>query len=297
MIAFWLLLLCAAGMALAQDLIPGQPIYHTGWYNALDVAILLIAITKLRSLRKSDTRTFRGLVAATFGCAIVVFAGVASGLMGPDAQTIVGAPGASVHNDDAGGSFVFPISGTTVALQRGNSSVSIGNGHRYTGGFVLSQTPRTVVYVEAYDNRGNRVTITQPTNASFLSPVLLMQQTTTIGGMNVRFDTFAVPALNRTVRAVLFSEQQAALLHADPPIIGAPAVLLAVSDNQDRMVRGGIGIVPSGGERTIGGLRFRTSVTTYPAVVVASAPYLPVLLLGLLAMIAGAIISRLPSAT
>jgi len=69
------------------------------------------------------------------------------------------------------------------------------------------------VAVSAANGRGERLTVTQPSGAAFLSPVLLMEQTQSIAGMDVRYDSFAVPAVNRLVRAVLFNPQQAAQLH------------------------------------------------------------------------------------
>lgn len=276
-------------MVAAQDGFPGAPVFHYGWYNALDIALFVLAAIQLRRLRKTHARVFSALAAATFGGAMVVLVGVASGLMGPDTHTVIGAPGASVRDDDAGGSFVFPISGDTVLFQSGGSPVAIGAHRRYSGGLIFWQQPRTVLDVEAADLRGNHLTITQPTNASFLSPVLLLQQRTTISGMDVAFDSFSVPAVQRNVKAVLFSEQQAAQLHTDPPIVGEPAILFAVSDNRDRVLRNGIGIAASGVQKTIGGLRLSATVTAFPAIVVASAPYWPILTLGLLLCIGAAI--------
>ncbi len=237
-------------MVAAQDLFPGQAIYHYGWYNAIDAALFVLAALNLRG------RSNSGLIIASFGAAIVVFTGVAAGLMGPDTQTVIGAPGATVRNDDAGGTFVFPISASDAPVQfaRGSSLTSIDGGRRYTGGFVMWQLPRTVVNLDVADAHGNHLTITQPTNASFLSPVLLMQGSTTIAGMDVQYDTFSVPAAARSVKAVLFSAQQAAKLRADPPITGRPAVLFAVSDEAGNMVPRGIGLVASGDRKTIGGL-------------------------------------------
>lgn len=289
MAAFWLLLVCAAGMVVAQDAYPGAAVYHAGWYNALDIALFVLSIGRLRALRKTHAQVFSALAAAAFGGAIVVFAGVASGLMGPDTHAVVGAPGASVRDDDVGGSFAFPLNGSVVDLEHGRSSVPVGAGRRYTGGFVLWQKPRTVVHVDAADLRGGHLTITQPTNASFLSPVLLMQQRTTIDGMDVRFDSFSVPAAQRNVKTVLFTAQQAAQLHTDPPIIGGPAILFAVADTADRVIPGGIGIASPGVQKAIGGLRLSATVESYPAIVVASAPYWPILVLGLLLCIAAAL--------
>ncbi len=265
-------------MVLAQDAFPGSPVYHYGWYNAIIVALFVIAA--MQKKRNS---------LAAFGCAIVVFAGVASGLMAPDTHAVVGAPGATVTDGDLGGSFVFPLQGNEIMLQRGRSSVAISDGRRYTGGFVLWEEPRTVVYVTADDLRGNHLTITQPTNASFLSPVLLMQQSTDINGMHVPFDTFSVPAANRNVRALLFDKQQTALLQNDPQIQGRNAVLFDVTDQAGREVAAGLGFAPDGGSAKVGGLVLRAHVSTYPAVVAAAAPYWPVLLLGVAIFAAAAV--------
>jgi hypothetical protein len=286
-ILFWVLLACAAAMALVQDAIPGLALYHYGWYNAIDVALFAIAAMQLRVLRKAQPDRFTGLAIATFGCAIVVFAGVASGLMGPDTHTVSGVPGASVRDDDAGGAFAFPLQGNVVRFERGRSVVNIDGGRRYSGGFIFWQEPRAVVSVTAADSKGNHLTVTQPTNASFLSPVLLMQQKTTIAGMDVQFDTFSVPAMRRSVRAVLFTPEQAAQLHSPAIVPGKPAILFAVSDQQDRAIPGGIGVVASGTQRIIGGLTLGGTVETYPAIVVASGPYLPVLIVGLLCVLTG----------
>ena len=61
MILFWLLVACAAGMALAQDVDPGRAIYHYGWYNALDIALFVLAVLQLRPLRKAYESRFSGL--------------------------------------------------------------------------------------------------------------------------------------------------------------------------------------------------------------------------------------------
>lgn len=282
-------------MVLAQDAVPGSAVYHTGWYNALDIALFVLAAWQLRSLQKSHSAAFPALAAAAFGGAIVVFSGAASGLMGPDTHVVIGAPGASVRDDEVGGSFIFPLQGTAVALQRGRSSATVGaSGRRYTGGFVLWEQPRTVLNVDAADARGNHLTITQPTNASFLSPVLLLQQRTTIDGMDVSFDSFSVPAAQRNVKAVFFTPEQAAQLRTNPPIVGQAAILFAVANSRDDVLKGGIGIAASGVRKSLAGLQLTASAGSFPAVVVASAPYWPVLALGMLVIIVGAVKAQRP---
>lgn len=284
MIVFWLLLAAAAGMTAAQDVFPGNAVFHSGWYNALNVAAIAAAAF---GRRKNAI--------AVFGSAIVVLSGVAAGLMGPDTHTVVGSPGATVSDDQIGSAFVFPLAppdvdpqAVTVSLRSGSSLVAIGAHRRYWGSLIMWQTPRVSVWVTAADAAGNHLTITQPTNGTFLSPVLAMQQSTVIGGMNVLYDTFAVPAERLTVKSVLFDAQQASRLGPQSPSNGGPAILFAVADRGDRPVPGGIGIVPSGSQRKIGGLILGAQAGNYPAVVVASAPYLPALIVGLLILFAGA---------
>ena len=85
-------------MTLAQDAFPGNALFHRGWYNAIDAALLIVAAYQPRKN-----------VTALCGCAIIVIAGLASGLMGPDTHTVVGAPGATVNDDQIGSAFVFPL--------------------------------------------------------------------------------------------------------------------------------------------------------------------------------------------
>ena len=274
MIVFWILLVCAAAMTLAQDGFAGNAIFHTGWYNAVDIALIVLAGLRVRRARSV------GIGLAFFGGVLVVAAGAASGLMGPDTQAIVGAPGATVPAPDAGGRFIFPMNAADpVLLERGASVVPIGAG-RYTGGLILHERERTVVQVGVEDARGRHLTMTQPTNSSFLSPVLLLAQTTTIAGIPVRYDTFSVPALRKSVKAVYFTADQMARMHGG--LDASAAVLFDV-------VPGGIGMVPSGGTALIGGLRLSAIVRAYPAVVLASAPFLPVLLVGIAIALCGVI--------
>lgn len=276
----------AAGLAVAtivltaaEYAVPGKPVFHYGWYGAL---LLGFAVWAWLTVPRSASKRAALLLAA--GTSVVALSGAASGLLGPDTQTVVGAPGASVANADLGGSFQFPFTAsenTAVELRRGNGTTLVGSRRTYVANAALWQDPRTVVYVEARDARGNHLTVTQPTNSSFLSPVLLMQGRTTVAGMNVAVDSFAVPAVRRNVKAVLFTPQQAAQLRTARPVAGN-AVLFAVSDAADRVLPRGIGIAASGETVALGGLRLRAAVSTFPAIVVASVPFVPAFLFGLL---------------
>lgn len=284
--------LCAAAvvaMAAAEYIVPGKPVFHYGWYCALFVAFAIVALLKVRRVPT------RAAALLTAGTAIVAIAGAASGLLGPDTSTVVGAPGAGVATPDLGGTLQFPVTenangDTAITLIRDSRSTNIGK-RGYLANAVLWQEPRAVVYVEVRDKRGNRLTVTQPTGGSFLSPVLLMQNDTEVAGMHVAVDSFTVPAASRAVKAVLFTPAQAAQLHTSQTMNGY-AVLFAVSDARDRVIPGAIAVVPSGQSVTRGGITIRGAVADYPSIVVASVPYLPAVALGIVLCVAGILMRR-----
>ena len=266
----------------AQILVPGRPIYHTGWYNVTLAALAVWAILGLRH---------RPLIA--FGVAIIAFAGIASGLLGPDVRTVIGAPGASVRVDEAGGTLVFPLAqadAPSVMLERGPSAQPIGD-RRFTATALLRRVPRSVVAIAAFDERGAHLTITQPTGSAFLSPVLLMENTQNIDGLDLPFDSFAVPAAHRIVRAVLFSQAQAASMPALASA-HAPVVLFELEDDTGVSVPHGIGIARDGDSVALGGLRLHPNVLTYPAIEVISIPDLAVVAAGALVILIGVLLTR-----
>ena len=266
---------------IVEIVVPNRAVYHAGWYN---VAIAALAVWAIVSTRRTP------LIA--FGVGAIAFAGVASGLLGPDTRVVVGAPDTSVHVDEAGGSLAFPgaQADPDVRLVRGASAQPIG-ARRYTATALLRSVSRTVVAVDVSDARGAHLTITQPTGSAFLSPVLLMQNVQTIAGLDLPYDTFAVPAAHRIVKAVLFSAAQAASL---PGLAGAhgPVVLFDLEDDTGAAIPRGIGIAPDGGSITLGGLRLDPRVFDYPAIEVTSIPDLAVVGAGLLAIFIGVLLTR-----
>ena len=259
---FWSFLVCAIGMTLAQDAVPGRAVYHSGWYNALAIALIVLAA---RGLRK---RTLPQKLALA-GAALVTISGAVSGLTGPDTQLVIGAPGATIDTRDYG-SVAFPIDAAAVPQRRyGLASIFVAH-------------PREVVHVSVTDAGGNHLTVTQPSNSTFLSPVLMMQQTARVANMDVLTDEFALPAVSRSVKVVLFSASQAAFLRrADMPA-GKPAALFDVTDAKGRTLPDGLGLVPSGESKTIAGLTIAADVQSYPALDASSAPFLPLTGAGLL---------------
>ncbi len=277
-----------------QYVIPNAPLYHDGWYNVLIIAcIVFVAVRTKRVLSAEKTAYGRvALALVAFGVSIIGFAGSVSGLLAPDSQTIVGAPGSTVRADSLSASLVFPLArnlpGDTVdvALERGSSAQVIGH-RRMTGSFLLREVPRDVVGIAASNASNAHLTITQPTGVAFLSPVLLMQLRQTIAGLSLPYDSFAVPAAHRIVKAVLFSPREAASM----PVLagrGGWSVLFDVEDDMEREVPHGIGVVHDGDVGVVGNLRLRPRVFRYPAIEIIAVPNLPTVVVGLLLVLAGA---------
>lgn len=292
-------IVCAAVVvaAIVEIAIPGAGVYHAGWFNValLAAGATAVALARTRLGRANSVRRF-AIVALASGTCVAALACVANGLLAPDNRTVVGAPGQSVRVDELGGRVAFPpadalADATTttrdVVLERtGRSVVPIGEHGRNVGTFVLRPAPRDVVFVEARDVRGNRLTVTQPSGTAFLSPVLLMQQRQTIAGFNVPVDSFAVPAAHRLVRVVLFTPQEAAMLHGLEGGIG-PAILFAVDDENDHPLPHAIDAARSAVRVGLGGLQLRGIAFSYPAVEVIAVPSLPAAIVSSILVLGG----------
>lgn len=262
--------------------LPGRAVYHSGWYNVALAALAIVAvIAGRRQLRRAGDARIRFAVGAMVaGGAVAALAGVASGLLAPDDQTFVGAPGQRLRVESLG-VLAFPLASSesaasgAVTLDRPlRGAAAIGERPYYAGNFVLREIPRDVVYVEARDPRGNRLTVTQPTGSVFLSPVLLMEHRQTITGMDLPYDSFSVPAAQRVVKAVMFSAAQAAMLQRGGAQLGEPAVLFAVDDENQRPVANAIALSAGGRDVRAGGLVLRGEAMTYPAIAVSATPNL-----------------------
>lgn len=277
--------------------LPGRPIYHAGWYNVAIAALAIVAMVagRRQARRAADARLRLAVAAMLAGTAVAGLAGVASGLLAPDDQTLIGAPGQRLRVE-ALGVLAFPLAAGenaatgAVTLERPlRGAAAIGERPYYAGNFVLRAAPRDVVYVEAQDLRGNRLTVTQPTGSVFLSPVLLMEHRQTIAGMALPYDSFSIPAAQRVVKAVMFSTAQAAMLLRGGAQPGEPAVLFAVDDENERPVANAIGLSAGGRAVRAGGLLLRGEAMTYPAITVAATPNLFATAFGALLVLAGLI--------
>lgn len=288
----------AIALVLAQDVYPATPLYHT-WQYALALAIALAAFGAYANgaRRGADGVAGRRLLVALAGAAIVTVAGLASGLLGPDTAQVIGTPGTVTPIPALGAAAFFGAAdaatvaggGAAVVLRRRNAPdvVVTPGAHRVLGVSLLYLTPRPAAYVDVYDDRGAHLTVTQPANASFLSPVLLFPQRQQIGELDVPFDTFAAPARSRTLRALYFTQHDLAAFDHRGAVLDAsrPGLILTAADDRDKQL--GITLAPSEREVAIAGLRIRATVGTYPALSIAAAPPTWALVAGIVLFLAG----------
>ncbi len=276
--------LCISALAVAcavvvEVALPGQVVYHAGWYNVALGALVAIAIVAgRRQFRRAVLSSARfAIFTIAAGAAIAGLAGAASGLFAPDDRTFVGAPGQRIPVD-ALGVLAFPLASSdapagSVTLERPpHAPMELEEQRTDTGNFILHTLPRSVIYVEARDLRGNRLTITQPAGSAFLSPVLLMEHRQKIAGIDLPYDSFNVPAAGRIVKAVMFTPAQAAMLLNGGAKIGEPAVLFAVDDENERPLPNAIGLSAGNRAVRVDALSLRATVQSYPAVEVVAAP-------------------------
>lgn len=301
--------LIAIALVLAQDVSPQTPLYHT-WQYALALAIALAVVLLYANGARGGEEGIAGrrLAVAMLGAAIVDVAGLASGLLGPDTANVIGTPG-TVSPIPALGSAAFFAPADAGAIARGEGGVTLrrrnateialgARSRRVLGESIVYLDQRPAAYIEAYDESGRHLTVTQPTNPSFLSPVLLFRDTQRIATATVPFDTFATPARKRTLRALYFTPKQLAQFnHAgiDPT---RPALIVTAADDAGHEL--GITLVSSGQEVMIAGIRLRATLGTYPALAIAAAPPTWALIAGIALFVFGvawAALARPPSAS
>jgi hypothetical protein len=292
-------------LALAQDVYPQTPLYHT-WQYALALAIgFAVVLAYANGARRGeDGVAGRRLLVAIAGALIAGLAGLASGLLGPDTASVIGTPGTVTPVPALGAAAFFaPVDASSLArgeagvtLRRRNApEVTLAPGaRRVLGESLVELEPRPAAYVEAFDARGAHLTVTQPVGTAFLSPVLLFRDRQRIGAFDVPFDTFATPARHRVLRALYFTpEQLRGFVHAGTAVDGSrPAVILTAADDSGKQL--GITLAASGSTIALAGIRVRVTLGTYPALTVASAPVTWALVAGIVLFLAGIAWSAIP---
>jgi len=283
---------CLAVLALvcAQDVAPDAAAFHD-WPYALLLAAVLFLVLRARGRTPGTAGDF-----VRAGTAIVAFAGLASGLLGPETQRIARAPGTVAPLPDLRSAAFFPSAGAAeiagaplgIAFRRRDAPAFEipSGGHRLTGTFAIAVRPQPAAFVDVRDAEGRRLTVTRPTGA-FLSPVLGFPERVAIDGRTYAADGFSVPARRARVRAIYFPSERVTRASTRRALGGRPGILLAVDDEAGRPVSGGIGLAPSGKPVRVGGLRFLVTVGTYPELVVSATPATPAVELGTACIIGG----------
>jgi hypothetical protein len=275
----------------AQDIVPTWPGFHDWRYAALLVALAMPALGYIGFARKGADDAFGGRCAiALIGALLIGVAGLACGLLGPDSVTLSRVPGTVAPLPDLWVAAFFPTTdadgirmGDAALLlrRRGAPSREIVPGtRRFFCSYVLESRLAHAAYVEARDERGGRLTITQPTGSTFLSPVLLFPSNVAIGGQTLPSDSFAVPAARRRVEVMYMSVQAVRNTRAGRGIGDHPAVLFAVDDDAGRLVPGGVAMSALGAQARVGGLVIQATAGTYPELVVSAVPSCAALWLG-----------------
>lgn len=273
--------------------------FHT-WECATGIAIAMgiMARCGLTGEAWADSVFGTRPVLTVIGALLIGAAALANGLLGPDRQTIRRVPGVVAVIPDVAAAAFFPPAGA-AAIARGDAAITLrrrtgtslelASGSRmYYGGNLLAAVPLPVAYVDVRDSAGVNLTLTQPTNPSFLSPLALFAQTVTIAGRGVPADAFAVPARHRTLRVFYFASGTLPGSQTDRRVRG-PVILLAVDDESGNPLPGGIGAAVSGQTVSIGGLKVQATPGLYPALTISSIPSPAALWLGLLALLGGLI--------
>jgi hypothetical protein len=285
--------LLAIALTVAQDVVPARDWYHAWQYTAvLAIAILVMVAHLWRAWRGGDGANGKRIAVALAGAIAVAVAGLLSGLIGPDSVTVVGTPGTVTPVPDLGAAAFFapadpqsiPRGDATVTLRRRNAAeITVGPRPLPVGLWIAFTQSRPAAYVEVRNDRGERLTITQPNNSSFLSPVILFRQSQELHERTFPLDTFAVPGLHRVVRILYFSPADLAAFPRDPtvPAPKEPGAILSVAD--DAGAQHGITMALSGRTAAIAGLHVTVTLGSYPVLQLASAPQ-PYVVLGGLAL-------------
>jgi hypothetical protein len=289
-----LVAVAAIALTLAQDVRPGLDFYHTWQYAAaMAIAIIVVAAYAWGARAGDDGRAGQWIALGLAGALTVAMGGLLSGLIGPDTITVSGSPGSVTPVPDLeAAAFFGPADPQTIA--RGDAAVSLrkkgvdpipvpAGGKAYLGTSIAYLQSRPAAYIVAHDTHGNRLTVTQPMNSTFLSPVLLFPQNQPLSAKSYPLDTFATPGIHRIARALFFSADDAQTFNH----LGSrqPALVLSVNDDNGKTV--GLTIVPSGRDVAIGDLHITATLGTFPQLVVASAPHPALLIAGLLVFIGG----------
>lgn len=270
--------------SIVEVVVPGLVQYRNDLFN-VTVALLVILILAFARREPALPQVQTAMLAATMLCAVAV---VANGLFAPSPRTVAGAPGATIPIAAFGASAHFPLTDAatrTVAVTGLGPVFHFGN-DRYAMTAHVSEMLRRVVMVSASDPVHGHLTVTQPNGSSFLSPILLMRSEQVIDGERVPYDGFTVPAIHRNVKVILFSPTQAATLRRFDSR-GMSGLLFVLTNDAGDTLTNGIALARDDELVTVDGVQLRGRVIAFPDVTLAAIPFLPAVILGMLAFFIG----------
>lgn len=280
-------------LTVAQDVLPARDWYHSWQYITVMAIAVLFMVSFVWSVWRGKTAGKR-IALALVGAIAVGVAGLLSGLIGPDTVTVIGTPGTVTPVLDLKSAAFFPTA-DAQSLARGDATVTLRSRTAGTTEIGPHPTPiglsvaftqlKPAAYIVARDAHANRLTVTQPNNPAFLSPVMLFRQNQDIHGKSFPLDTFAIPALHRVVRILYFSPADlAAFRHDTAGLPNGPGVILSVTN--DAGAQQGLTMAPSGKSVDVGGVTIDATIGTYPVLLVASAPQPIVTIAGIVLFLA-----------
>jgi len=275
----------------AEEIVPTWSGFHDWRYAALLVVLATPVLGYMGFARKGGDGAFGGRCAiALVGALLIGVSGLACGLLGPDSVTLARVPGTVAPLPDLGVAAFFPTADADnvsrgdaglILRRRGAPSITLAPGtRRFLGSYALESRLAHAAYVEVRDERGGRLTITQPMGSTFLSPVLLFPSNATIGRRVLAADSFAVPAARRKIEALYMSARDLRGMRTGRQAGDRPAVLFVVNDDAGHLVPRGIAMSAMGGEARAGGLLIRATAGTYPELIVSAVPACAALWLG-----------------
>jgi hypothetical protein len=250
------------------------------------IAALIIALAGAYLLYQgivtlsAGQRSQRTAALAAFGGALAAAAMLQAAFVAGQPARIPGVPG-QLYRISARSSVAveFPAAlrsqGVWITSGRARIAAHIGQTVRQ-GPFVFRVVGGPIARVIATSPNGKNVTVTQPQGAAFASPFLLFASTS--DGQPA--DLFAVPALHRVVRVAYYPGLPS---HN----INIPFLLVQINEEN-----GGVlyqGVVVSGRPARHAGITLNFEISTYPVVLLASAPAMLPFALALALTLAGLI--------
>jgi hypothetical protein len=258
------------------------------WGAALAVAIagIWLLVSSLRSV--SGTRPERFAALGSMGGVVIAVAFLGAELLVGPPQRVSAAPGQTYHPQHSGKlAIVFPAVdarglGTgqrpvDVEVVIGSRRIPLPVGRETrVHSYVLRADRWPAAYVQAWSSNHIAQTVTQPQSASaFVSPVL---QFPSLDQDGFPIDSFAVPAIHRSVRLKYYSGLPSRG-------IDVPFVQLEIDEENGGPLFSGVAV--SDRRLRKAGMELVFALGTYPVVSIAGAPDRLIYAIGTIVLVAG----------